>query len=278
MPKRTSVGGTSVVVVAAPPADAAPHPRAHQELRHQHHCSDERRDDRAEQHVAVEHVRELVADHAFELDAVHRREQALGDRDRGVLGVSTGRERVRRLLGHHVDAGLRDARGDRESLDEVVQARLVLGGHLARPRRREHQPVAVEVGADREHGRRRRARSTRPVDTGAEDVAERDADEAEEDERADHEQHRLPLVRRDLLVHLLVPPEVDAHGLAHGLVDVEERSLLEPERVRRRGSTGTCRSRCSAAGPGRCRTAGRRRSSTRCRRALPAGRRSAGLP
>jgi hypothetical protein len=45
--------------------------------------------------VAVLHVRELVSDHAFELTLVERAQDALGGRDRRVLGIPACGERIR---------------------------------------------------------------------------------------------------------------------------------------------------------------------------------------
>ena len=90
-------------------------------------------DDGAQQDVAVVDVRQLVGDHAFELDPVHLLEQARGHRDRRVLGVAPGGEGVRRRVVDDVDARLREPAGDAQALDEVVEARVLLGlGGLAR--------------------------------------------------------------------------------------------------------------------------------------------------
>ena len=139
-------GRAAVAVVATTSAEPAPEPRAHQELRHQHDRAHQRRHDRAEQHVAVEHVRELVADHALELDPVQRREQPLRHGDRRVLGVASGRERVRRLLGHDVDARLRRCR---------PRSRAPRPGcaDAARPRRSPPGPVTTPARDDRRRGR-----------------------------------------------------------------------------------------------------------------------------
>ena len=111
------------------------HQRAHEELREQHDGADQGRDDRA---VAGCRGRRTCAISWPITPSSSTRfivvQQALGHGDRRVLGVAAGRERVRRLLGHHVDARLRHAGRDREPLDDVVQARLVRRRVTARAR------------------------------------------------------------------------------------------------------------------------------------------------
>src|SRR3990172_3769283 len=101
-------------------APSAPPPRAHEELADQHDGSDQRGDDRPDEDVTVHDVRELVADHALELDPVQPLEQPLGHGNGGVLGIAARRERVQGPLGDHVHLRLGDPRGDRQSLDDVL--------------------------------------------------------------------------------------------------------------------------------------------------------------
>ena len=90
--------------IGLPPSLLPPPPAEAEELRAQEEVADERdrahedADQRGEADVVVAHVRHLVRDHALELVAVHHREQAAGDRDRGVLGVAAGGERVGRRV------------------------------------------------------------------------------------------------------------------------------------------------------------------------------------
>ena len=76
--------------------------------------------------VVVADVRQLVGEHAFELDPVQLLEQAGGDGDGRVLGVAAGGERVRRRVVDDVDPRLGQAAGDAQTLDEVVQALVLL--------------------------------------------------------------------------------------------------------------------------------------------------------
>ena len=66
--------------------------RAMNMMRHRHG-----RGDRRDEDVAVADVGDLVGEHAAQFVLVDDLQQALRDRDRGVVGVAAGRERVRLL-------------------------------------------------------------------------------------------------------------------------------------------------------------------------------------
>ena len=139
-------------------------------------------------------------DHALELDAVQRLEQALGHGDRRMLRVAARRVRVRRVLGDHVDPRLRDPGRDREALDQVVQAGLVLGRHLAsrastRGRACRRRTRTRTTGPRRSPARRRRRRVRRRTGSRPPHRSRRGTGSHDEQE------HGLALVRRDLLVH-----------------------------------------------------------------------------
>ena len=212
------------------PRTPAPQPRAHEELREQDHGSGQRCDHRSDEDVAVDDVRELVPDHPFELDPVHRLQQPLGDRDRRVLGVTAGRERVRRRLGDDVHPRLGDPRRDRQPLDDVVQPGLLLRGHLTGARRREDHPVAEPVRGERHHERDHRG-DHEADRTGRPDRSERVPDRTEQQDGSDDEEPRPAAVRGDLLVHAL-PGEVHRRRAARRVLDVEELARREPEHVR----------------------------------------------
>ena len=72
--------------------------------------ADQRDGQRGHEDVVVADVRQLVGEHALELDPVHLLEQAGGDRDRRVLRVAAGGEGVRRRVVDDVDARLGQAR------------------------------------------------------------------------------------------------------------------------------------------------------------------------
>ena len=65
--------------------------------------ADQRDGERRHEDVVVADVRQLVGEDAFELDAVHLLEQPGRDRDRRVLRVASGGERVRRRVVDDVD-------------------------------------------------------------------------------------------------------------------------------------------------------------------------------
>ena len=100
--------------------------------------------------VVVLHVAELVGEHAFELDPVHLLEQAGGDRDRRVLRVPAGRERVRRGVVDDVEPRLRQPGRDAQALDEVVVAPVLGPVGRLRATRGERDLVGVEVRDERQ--------------------------------------------------------------------------------------------------------------------------------
>ena len=163
-------------------------------------------------------------------------------------------------------AGFGQPGRERQALHDVVQAWLLFMRDRPGARRGQDDAVAVPVGRPR-HPERDDERDRQAADgglgaAGADDQAEDVPDGADEDDRAEDQQNGLALVGGDLL----------AQGTRTG----PRRGRVPVRRSRRTPAAGTCppaRSRwrettgssCSATRPRRCRTAGRRRSSTRCR-------------
>ena len=85
----------TVVVAVAPPAAAEPEREAQEEVGQERDRADQHADEQREPDVVVADVRQLVAEDALELLAVHLLEQAGRDRDRRVLRVAAGGEGVR---------------------------------------------------------------------------------------------------------------------------------------------------------------------------------------
>ena len=98
-------------------------------------------------------VRQLVREHAFELVVAQHLQDAFRRRDRRVLRVAAGRERVRRWLGNDVAARLRQAGARGQALDDLIQP--MIGPDLRRPVHPQddlvREPVRHEVGDDGEH-------------------------------------------------------------------------------------------------------------------------------
>ena len=101
--------------------------------------------------VAVRDVRELVGEHAAQLVLVDDLEQALGDRDRGVVRVAAGRERVRLRGGAEVDRRHRHAGARREVAHDRVELRLLGLGDRHRARRPHRELVGEPVRPADEH-------------------------------------------------------------------------------------------------------------------------------
>ena len=83
--------------------------------------------------VVVLDVAELVGQHRLELDAVHLLEQAGRDGDGGVLRVPPGGEGVGGVVLDDVEAGLGQAGGDAQALDDVVEPGVLLDRRRAGP-------------------------------------------------------------------------------------------------------------------------------------------------
>ena len=106
---RIGLRAAAAVALSVTRRGAAPPHEPEPEVRHQRDHADQRHRERRDEDVVVLHVAQLVGEHALELDPVHLLEQPGGDRDRGVLGVAAGGERVRRRVVDDVDARLRQA-------------------------------------------------------------------------------------------------------------------------------------------------------------------------
>ena len=142
-------------------------------------------------------VRQLVAEHAFELIVGQQPQDAFGRGHRRVLRVAPGRERVGRRIGNDVAARLRQAGALRQPIDDVEQS-------MARPDflRVVHaqddlvrEPVRREVGRHREH----------EADRHAAGAAERFADEQEQRAHRSKQQRRL---------HRVVHIQLSAYAIA----------------------------------------------------------------
>ncbi len=132
--------------------------------------------DGGDEDVAVLHVGELVGQHALELPTVEDAQDALGDGDRGVLRVASGREGVRRLGGDEVDARHRHPLLPGESLDDVVDLGELFPRHRLGPVGRERDPVGEPVH-DEVHHQAERAEEQHPLGAAhhvAEDAQQRD--------------------------------------------------------------------------------------------------------
>ena len=158
---------TGVVVVVAVAASAAPEHEAEEEVGQQRDDADHRHREGHHERVVVLDVAQLVGEHAFELDPVHLLEQPGGHRDRRVLRVASGGERVGRGVVDHVEPRLRKPGRDAEPLDEVVVAGVRLsdrpaarGSSRARPCRSCSTTANDAAGRDDERRSRSRRRRT----------------------------------------------------------------------------------------------------------------------
>ena len=132
-PKMREDRADRVVALSLSLPAAAPEHEPQEEVGEQRDDPDHRDGERHDEDVVVLDVAELVREHAFELDPVHLLEQPGRDRDRRVLRVAAGRERVGRGVVDDVEPRLREPARDAQPFDEVVVAGVLLRvGRLAR--------------------------------------------------------------------------------------------------------------------------------------------------
>ncbi len=154
------------------------------ELRHARHHHDGRRDrrrHRADQDVAMLHVRQLVRDDPFELLIVQQPHDPFRRRNRGVARIAPCRKRVRRRVRNDVDlrhrkAGLRrePARHDRQ---RMIRPDFLGAVHLQHDLVRE--PVGDEVHDDRKTERHHETLRA------AEQLADREQEPAQQTQQQD---------------------------------------------------------------------------------------------
>ena len=136
---------------------------------HQRDRADHRDRQRRHEDVVVADVAQLVGHDAFELDPVHLLEQSGGDGDRRVVRVAAGRERIRGRVVDDVDARLREPAGDAQTLDQVVEALVLLLGRRPGPADRQRDLVGLPVRRERDAPLKTSATSVkaRPLPTTA---------------------------------------------------------------------------------------------------------------
>ena len=80
----------------------------------------------------------LVRDHALQFFPVEGAQQSLGDRDRGMLRITAGGERIGVVIGNDIRRRHREARGDRHFLDDIFELlaaeAIILGAGTGQPR------------------------------------------------------------------------------------------------------------------------------------------------
>ena len=176
---------------------------AQEEVGEQGDRAHEHPDHQREPDVEVANVAQLVGHDALELLAVQLLQQAGGDGHRCVPGIAPRRERVGGGVVDEVHPGHRQAGRHRQLLDDVPQLRHLLGGHLARPGRREHERVTHVVAGERrdeahpDRDGHRRQGGARVARHGPPDEQ---PEQAEEQHDSQGEQDGVPLVRPDLAV------------------------------------------------------------------------------
>ena len=107
--------GVRALAMVAAAAEEHRKPRRHHDRRR------DRRGHRADENVAVFHVRELVSDHAIEFVRAEGLQDPLGGGHRGMLRIASGRKRVGRAVGNDVHARHRQSRALAEPRDGRVQ-------------------------------------------------------------------------------------------------------------------------------------------------------------
>ena len=195
-----------------PPA-AAPEREAQEEVGEDRDGPDHDAHDEREPDVEVAHVRELVRDDALQLLAVELLEQPGRDRDRRMLRVAAGRERVGRRVLDQVDARHRHVGRDGHLAHDVHQLR---GGgliDLSRAADRQHERVAREVRPDPGQASEEHRADGHGDPTGrfaGHGEADREPKESQQDDDERRHEERVPPIGGDLVV------ERAGHGASRG--------------------------------------------------------------
>ena len=148
-------------------------------------------------------MRELVADDPLELLPVELLEQPCRDRDRGVLRIAPGGERVGRGVVDDVDLRHRHVRGDRHLAHDVHELRRLRLIDLTGAAHGEDQRIAGEVrecAAQRADEHRDDRRADPALGRAEHSEADREAEQREEDDDERRHEERVPPVGGDLVV------------------------------------------------------------------------------
>ncbi len=216
---REAVAAAAAILAARSPraeADAAVEPQPEEQLGEERDGAGDDDGDHHHAHVAVADVRELVAEHRLELRIVETVQQPGRHRDGVLLLVHAGGEGVERVGLDDLELRHRNAAGDAEVLEQIIEARLlgpsdvVAAGH--RVDHRLMEIVGDDDPGDGAGGRpRRRVKEIEP--RLAQQIIERSVvrqrfgderagidHEVDRGEQADQQDHRLALVRLDMAV------------------------------------------------------------------------------
>ncbi len=136
-------------------------------------------------HVAVDHVCELVADHAFELGRVEHPQDAASRAHGRLLLRAAHRKGVGHGRVHHAHARLGQVRLHAQSLDDPMQLGLFLGSDLFGAERRERDLVRGEE-LHRQHEHRDHDDQAGGCAGGEEGADEHHVDESQQEHRQQH--------------------------------------------------------------------------------------------
>ena len=190
------MSAATIAIASAAPEHRAPHP-----IGEERHGADENGDEDHDTDVAVANVRQLVRDHSLELGAVELVEKAARDRDRCVLRVPSGRERVWRGIFDQVDLRRRNAEPESQRLDHVPEAQILVRAELARLALREDQLVPREVRHERAAARdREREGKCRDPTARREVFADHVRQHGDEGREHRDQEERAPAIGRGRLV------------------------------------------------------------------------------
>ena len=139
---RMPRAAVALLVAVAAAADAAPLQGAQDHVGDQRDQADRDADDRHVARVEIGDMGHLVGDHALQLVAIERVQQAARHDDRGIVRRGAGGEGIERVGLHHQQPRHRHARGDRHLLDDVEELRRVFLGDRLRVGHRQHHAAA----------------------------------------------------------------------------------------------------------------------------------------
>src|SRR3989304_8669904 len=92
-----------------------------------------------------------MSENALKFRPVKSAQETLGHRHHGVLGITAGRERVRRLFVYYVYPRHRKPGGDAKVFNDIVKFARAFAIYRMRTRHRKHDFIRIPIAHDTHH-------------------------------------------------------------------------------------------------------------------------------